>query len=460
MSLANTIIYGTLENVTQLIQAGANVNEVDEYGFTPLIESAIVNNTDIAKYLLEHGAEVDKSDTTGRTALHWAVDNHNIALCQLLLEHKANPNAYTTGAQPILVYPLLRNQKALKKLLYSYGADLNFAQDYINTKLLGHRYQLMGQADIFSPEGKFIELNYEGFFLECTLDIVRNSLERYRNNFAARHLRNYFNYLGKIIESFLVASELLKYQRYNIDVKKYSEQVDYLLQWKLLLLPVAYKGHAVTFIKYNDLFVRCDRGENSLREGSVVVYHANRSKRLNNDFLKEMLYKRLSQEFVLSGIKKELGLVPVETLPVPSQIIGNCSWANVEASIPTLLFLLMTQEQGNNKIALCKKAALKFYNEWMEWDQDRALDECIQSFHRANDARKASKAAILGAILFQQCRYRDAKNLDRAEKILRILTVPEYTYVLKSYIDVYVKKRKTEAGNNLMQLLDLCGVKI
>jgi hypothetical protein len=460
MSLTHEIIYGTLEGVARLIHSGVDVNEVDDYGFTPLIEAAIVNSVDISKLLLQSGAEVDDTDTTGRTALHWAVDNNNLSLCQLLLENKANPNAYTGGAQPILVYPLLRNQQELKQLLYRYGANLDFAQDYINTKLLGHRYQLMGQADIVNAKGDFIELDYEGFFLECTLDIVRNSLERYRNNFAARHLRSYFNYLGTIIESFYVASALLKYQRYNIDINQYAGQIDGLLHRQFILIPVAYEGHAVTFVKYQDLLARCDRGENSAKEGSVVIYHVNRAKRLTTDFLKYFIYKPQSQEFILSGIKNELGLVAVENLPVSSQVIGNCSWANVEASIPTMIFLLMVNEAGKSKISLCKKAAMKFYYDWLEWDKDRALEECIQSFHRASPARKASKAAILGAILFQQCHFRDQKNLRRVEKILSILSIPEYTYVLKSYIDVYAKKRKTEAGNNLMQLLDLYGVKL
>lgn len=460
MSLTNEIIYGTLESVARLIHSGVDVNEIDDYGFTPLIEAAIVNSAEITKLLLQSGAEIDAPDTTGRTALHWAVDNHNLALCQLLLESKADPNAYTTGAQPILVYPLLRHQQELKQLLYRYGANLDFAQDYINTKLLGHRYQLMGQADIVNAKGDFIELDYEGFFLECTLDIVRYSLERYRNNFAARHMRNYFNYLGKIIENFYVASALLQYQRYNIDINKYAKQIDGLLQRPFLLIPVGYHGHAVTFVKYNDLLARCDRGENSAREGSVVIYHINRAKRLTTDFLKFFIYKPQSQEFILSGIKNELGLVTVENLSIRSQVIGNCSWANVEASIPTMIFLLMVNEAGTSKISLCKKAAMKFYDDWLEWDKDRALEECIQSFHRANPARKASKAAILGAVLFQQCHFRDQKNLRRVEKILAVLSIPEYTYVLKSYVDVYVKKRKTKPGENLMQLLDLYGVKL
>src|SRR6185312_11679945 len=174
MSLAHEIIYGTPAGVSQRIEYGADVNEMDPYGFTPLIEAAIVNSVEIAEILINNGAEIDGPDVTGRTALHWAADNNNVPLCKLLLEHEANPNTYSRGGQSVLVYPLLRKQQTLKKLLYQYGASLNFAQDYINTKLLGHRFHLVGQVDIVDNTDRFIELNLEGFFLECTISIVQN----------------------------------------------------------------------------------------------------------------------------------------------------------------------------------------------------------------------------------------------------------------------------------------------
>lgn len=461
MSFANTIIYGSKENVAQLIAAGADVNEPDEYGFNPLIEAAIVNNVEIAALLLENGAEIDQPDSTGRTALYWAVDNANLPLCKLLLEHKANANAYTQGGQPILVYPLLRKQQTLKKSLYQYHANLGFAQDFINTKLLAHRFQLQGQVDIFNSKGRFVEIDLEGFILEFTLSIVQNSLERYRNNFAARHLRTYFNYVGKVIDSFMVASALLKYQRYLIDIQEHAKKIDALLQHDLLLIPMAYEGHAVTFIKYGNLLVRCDRGEFSRKEGSVVVYLINQLAKFSKDFLKHLLYTPQTREFIDEGIVEYLGLEPLMRLPLPSQITGNCSWANVEASIPAMFFLLMLQDRNSKReINQYRKDALNFYHEWLEWDKDRAIEECIDSFQYANPAQQASKASLLGSVLVQQCNYDKPKDVKRAEKILAILNIPDYRYVLKSYLEVYWKQRHSEVGKNLMQLLDICGVKL
>jgi hypothetical protein len=463
MSLANEILYGRLDKVEQLIQSGADVEEVDEYGFTPLIEAAIANNFEITKLLLEYGADINKSDVTGRSALHWTSDNNNLELCKLLLANKADPNAYTYGAQPVLVYPLLRNQNELKKLMYQHGADLNFAQDFINTKLLGHRYELAGYVDIVNSQGQFIELDYEGFILEFTLEMVRNSIERYQNNFSARHLRSYFNYLKKIIKSFVIASELLKYQKYTIDIRHYENNINAMLNNQLLLLPIAYEGHAITFIKYANLLVRCDRGAYSKVDGTVAIYQLGKPERFSIDFIKKLLFDKQSKEFVNDGIKQYLGLTLVEQLPVEAQLIGNCSWANVEAVIPAMLFLLQLQPSNTQRdLQGYKAAALSFYHDWLIWDKEIALNECIKSFMHVSTskARKASKAAILGAVLFQKCNYHSPRDLEKAEKILKILAIPEYQYILQSYVKVYWKDRQTRAGRNLAQLMDDCGIKL
>ncbi|KTC84328.1 hypothetical protein [Legionella cincinnatiensis] len=47
-----------------------------------------------------------------------------------------------------------------------------------------------------------------------------------------------------------------------------------------------------------------------------------------------------------------------------------------------------------------------------------------------------------------------------AEKILKVLTLPEYEYILKSYLEEYCIKRLTKRGNNLLKILDDCGINL
>ncbi len=459
ISLADHIIHGTVTTVEQALLTGANVNEIDEYGFTPLIETAIVDNIDMAKLLLKHGAEVNGEDLTGRTALQWAVDNNNLEFCALLLQHHANPNHYTNAGQSALTYPLLRNQVTLKRLLYQHGANLDFAHDFINSKLLGHRFELLGYTDIIDAKGKFIPLDYEGFFLEFTVNTILHSLMYYRRSFINKQARAFALELEQMVDAFKIAAELIKYQHYLVNIAKHAKKIDALLTQDLLLLPVANEGHAISFIKYGHFFAKCDRGANSKREGSIVIYRVHNHARFNSRFLKQFMYEVHTRDYMQQGINEELGLETIMTLPLPAQIIGNCSWANIEAAIPTLLFLLLLQQaKAATDLVQLQDKALSFYKQWLRWDQDRALDECIQSFYQANPARKATKAAILADILFQKCRYTEAIDLERARKILRILNEPQYRYILKSYLNIYTKNKHDKMGANLRQLLDHFGV--
>lgn len=453
-SLANTILFGSVKEVKAHLTHGQDVNQIDEYGFTPLIESAIANRIDMAELLLQHGAEVDQADLTGRTALHWAVDNSNEELAKLLLEHKANANSYSRSGLTPLVYPLLRNEQGMKELLYRYAADLNFTQDFINAKLIGHRFELPGQTYIVDSENRFILLDYEGFIFEFTSGILQHSLERFKKNYAAKHLQAYFPYFEEIINALNVASELMRYQSHSINREAINHHINALLAQELLLIPVAYRGHAITYIKYHDYFVKIDRGEYGIKHGTVLFYRMGKPTKFNEQLCKNLLYVRNDERFVHQGIQDFLKLQHIYTLPLSPQIIGNCSWANVEAVVPAMLLLLMAETEDKPFEEL-EPTILDIYNQWHEWDKDRALDECVQSFNYANASRKASKAMMLAGILGLRCDYKSENDIHRATKILEVLATPGYEYVLETYIRVYCKDPKNAIGSNLKHLLDV-----
>lgn len=453
--LTDEILLGTPERVARMLKDGADVNEIDVYGFTPLIEAVIMNSMENVEQLLQHGAEINKKDMVGRTALHWAVDNQNLQLSQFLLEKGAQANAYNKDGQSILVQPLLRQQQNFKTLLYHHGADLKFAQDYINAKLIGHRFELAGIGYIANPKETFIEVNFEGFFLEFSIAIIFDSLRRYKNNYAARNLRSYFPYFQKMISAFAIAEELIQYQHYTVKVDQHLSKIKKLLNTDLLIIPIAHRGHATTFIRYHNFLLKCDRGANSKIEGSVVVYEVGKPQALSDEFIMSLIYKKQSPEFMQSGLKQFLGLNPIMTLPVPPQLTGNCSWANVEACVPAILFLLLHEQSGDIQSSI--DAALSFFNEWHEWDKDRALYDCIQYFYSGSVASRASKAVILAMVLFQRCDASKPKDLERAEKILEILTMPEYGELLKKFVKTYCKNKDNKFGQNLLNLLELAG---
>lgn len=454
MSLADAIIQEQYSQVLAYLQSGIDVNQLDEYGFTPLIEAAIADHLKIADALLEYGAHPNLSDTTGGTALHWAAENNNVALCRLLLEKGANPNAYTFAGQPVLVMPLLRQQTITKNLLMSSGAQLEFAQDYINAKLLGHMFELVGTADIVDPQNQYVELDFEGFYLEFSLSIIADSLAQFRSHFAARELRRYAPFVQVIVEVLNRAAQLIKYQQYRVDVEKHGATIDRLIQQEPFILPIGYEGHAITFVKYGNILVKCDRREESRLYDNVVFYHINQPERFSTELVKHLLYEKQTSDRINNDLPNWLALQPITELKLTAQISGNCSWANVEACIPVTLFLLLSQvENFEKEIPRYKNIALNFFHQWREWNKNRALNFCIQSFQQADAIRKACKAEILAAILFQCCNTEDVKEKERIESILAVLNTPSYQYVLQNYLKTYYYEDRSEEGLRFYRLL-------
>jgi len=228
-----------------------DLNEIDRFGFRPLIEAVICNKLKVLLYLLAQGAEVDQLDALGRTPLQWAIERSNIEACKILLEHKANPNHYSLDGQPILVYPILRQQLELIELLKKHKADYTFAQDFISAKLIGHRFELAGEADIVSNEKKFIPMHFEGFYLEFTIGLISRSLYNFIHSIQGQSFQHLHGKLYKVLIALQNAATLASFAAHK-DKSLFTNTINKILKEQLLLIPSAYSGHAITFIKYNN----------------------------------------------------------------------------------------------------------------------------------------------------------------------------------------------------------------
>ena len=145
---------GDLDSAKLLIDAGAQINQVTEYGWTPLLTAVNNRNYQLAKYLLEKGADPNIANKGGWTPLYLATDNRNIEggdypvpkpdmdhleIIKALLEKGADPNKkvkdntltrtiftmqwfFEDGATPF-IRAAQSSDTELMKLLLQYKAD-------------------------------------------------------------------------------------------------------------------------------------------------------------------------------------------------------------------------------------------------------------------------------------------------------------------------------------------------
>jgi hypothetical protein len=457
-SLADEIIDQNIENVRQILRTGIDINDIDEYGFTYLIEAAVADNIGIARLLIEHGANVNMLDATGNSPLYWAVENNNLPFCQLLIDHGADVNSYNFSGQPILTMPLLRRQTALKKMLRQAGAQNEFAQDYVNTKLLGHMFELVGTANLISTKNEFVEIDFEGFFLEFSVGVIGDSLRQYINNYGARKWRRYASFTQVIVAALERVSQLVKFLQYNVNVSAHQDEIDNLLRQEPLIMPIAYEGHAVTFLKLGNILAHCDRREDTRHFDPIMIYQVNNTRLFTLDFVRNFIFEKKSDHFVNEELNQVLRLQKLSELPIEAQISGNCSWANVEATIPSLFFMMLLTSAGSEpNVQQYKSLAMEFFHQWREWNKNRALRFCIASFKEDDSIRNMCKAEILAAILFQRCRVENYVDQERIELIMPVLLEPPYKHVLDNYVRVYCYESFAEEGKRFLQMLKRFG---
>ena len=103
---AETIVHflaveGFVDGVKLLASRGADVNLVNEFGDSPLIDVAALGYNDVAEILLQHGADPNAPSRTRDNALHIAASSGNARLLRLLLEAGANPQYETDLGETI-----------------------------------------------------------------------------------------------------------------------------------------------------------------------------------------------------------------------------------------------------------------------------------------------------------------------------------------------------------------------
>jgi ankyrin repeat protein len=126
--------------VSALLAQGAEINNRDDHGTTPLMYAAAVGSARMMRQLIAAGADVNAKNSFDATALMWCTNQFEKV--KLLTDKSADVNARSTrGRTPLLIAASHDSNAAVIRLLLSKGADLTKASDKANnTPLLASAY--------------------------------------------------------------------------------------------------------------------------------------------------------------------------------------------------------------------------------------------------------------------------------------------------------------------------------
>jgi ankyrin repeat protein len=133
---------GSIDAARVILEAGADVNQVTRYGWSPLLAATQNRNYQMGKYLIEQGANVNIANQGGWTNLYLATDNRNVEggdyptrepdmdqldYIRLLLESGADTNARlieSTETRTVFTNQWLDEEGATAFLRASQSGDL------------------------------------------------------------------------------------------------------------------------------------------------------------------------------------------------------------------------------------------------------------------------------------------------------------------------------------------------
>jgi ankyrin repeat protein len=128
-----------------LLDAGADVNNRDNLGGTPLHVAAVLGYTQAAELLIMRGAKIDAEDVRGLRPVHAAAWSDNNETLELLISKGADINARDKdGVTPLHAAALAGSTEAVT-LLIARGADVNAKNDKAMTPL--HAAVLAGDKE-------------------------------------------------------------------------------------------------------------------------------------------------------------------------------------------------------------------------------------------------------------------------------------------------------------------------
>jgi ankyrin repeat protein len=124
-SLAEEAECGSVDGIKCWLREGADINAADAYGYTPLMNAAMLGRLDIVKALIESGADIQKKGQFGYTALHAAAQSGHLDVVQALVRYGASVNCKNDDGDIPLILAVRGTHAEIIDYLLKAGSDIH-----------------------------------------------------------------------------------------------------------------------------------------------------------------------------------------------------------------------------------------------------------------------------------------------------------------------------------------------
>ena len=123
LDLSNLLILTEL-----LVDNGIQIDDVDDFGITPLFYACYYGQMALVAYLIEHGADINRAVNTDNNTdgLFWTLNNQNNHIARFLIEHGADSNKRDHNGRTPLWWACFNGDVPLIESLLKRNAEIDF----------------------------------------------------------------------------------------------------------------------------------------------------------------------------------------------------------------------------------------------------------------------------------------------------------------------------------------------
>jgi ankyrin repeat protein len=124
--LCEAAINGDLAKLTRMLDAGADINQRDEFGRSPLVNAVRSDHPEVAMELMKRGADVNLTSLENETPLMYTTEHGDLALTKELVRRGAILSISSMNGSSALYQATQNNHLDIVKFILESGVDVDF----------------------------------------------------------------------------------------------------------------------------------------------------------------------------------------------------------------------------------------------------------------------------------------------------------------------------------------------